>query len=165
MPSDNCQSRRNGRTALGRVLTSHLPHTGLVKLVLWQTMRPQTTRSAQNHITKSNKRRGLFLTVSCDSATRQPQKDVGELIKSTYKLQIDPRSRAAFNSYFDQHFKFESGSASQARQALLFMCWFYSAVSTFIEAARRIPSCRKVSFVLVKPLGIVPGSQTLRDGQ
>jgi hypothetical protein len=95
----------------------------------------------------------------CNPTTPDSEKDIGELIKSTYKFQIDPRSRAAFNSYFNQHFKFESGSALRARRALLFMCRFYSAVSTFIEAARRIPSFRKVSFVLVKPLGIVPGSQ------
>jgi len=101
----------------------------------------------------------------CNPTTPGSEKDIGELIKSTCKLQIDPRSRAAFNSYFDQHFKFESGSASQARQALLFMCWFYSAVSIFIEAAWRIPSCRKVLFVLVRPLGIVPGSQNGTSGR
>ncbi len=39
------------------------------------------------------------------------------------------------------------------------MCRFYSAASTFAEAAQRIPSFRKVSFLLVKPFSADADSQ------
>jgi hypothetical protein len=95
----------------------------------------------------------------CDPTTSDPKEDIGNLIKLTHKFQTDIRNRAAFNSYFGRHFKFDSTSASRARRALLFMCRFYFAASTFAEAARQIPSFRKVSFVLVKPFSDILSSQ------
>lgn len=114
----------------------------------------------ESHHQIEQEARHIFETVFafCKLTTTDFVETLGDLIKSTYKFQMDLRSRVVFNNYFDQHFRFESGSASRARRALLFMCRFYSAVSTFTEAAQRIPSFRQISFVLLNPFSRISRS-------
>ena len=69
-----------------------------------------------------------------------------DLIESTYTFQTDLRGRMAWGSCFIRHFPGRMKSATRARRALLFLCRFHAAVSTFIEAAKVLSSFRRISF-------------------
>ena len=87
---------------------------------------------------------------SCLRLNLESSPELLELIKSTYILQTNVKSRAFFRKHFCQHFGLAFGAAKRALRALLFLCRFYSAVSTFIEAPSRISAFRTISFVSVR---------------
>lgn len=82
--------------------------------------------------------------------TEPPVEDLAEVIKSAFILQTDVRSRTFLQCCFVGHFGLDFAAASRARRALLFMCRFHAAVSTFTEAASRLPSFRSMSFKFVE---------------
>lgn len=86
---------------------------------------------------------------SCLRPNMEFDPELLELIKSSYILQTNVKSRAFFRKHFCQHFGLAFGAAKRALRALLFICRFYSAVSTFVEAASRISTFRTTSFVFV----------------
>ena len=86
---------------------------------------------------------------SCSSSNLESSPDFLELIQSCYTLHTDVKSRAYFRKHFCQHFGLAFGAAKKAQRALLFLCRFYTAVSTFTEAASRISAFRTISFVRV----------------
>ena len=55
----------------------------------------------------------------------------------------------AFGSQFAGHCPVGTRSAARARRSLLFLCRFHSATSTFVEAAKVLPSFRYISFPLL----------------
>ena len=71
---------------------------------------------------------------------------LAELIESIYTFQKDLRSQMALGSCFTRYFPDRIKSAARARRALLFLCRFHAAVSTFIEAAKVLSSFRRISF-------------------
>ena len=86
---------------------------------------------------------------SCSSSNLESSPEFLELIQSCYTLHTDVKSRAFFRKHFCQHFGLAFGAAKKAQRALLFLCRFYAAVSTFTEAASRISAFRTISFVYV----------------
>ena len=87
---------------------------------------------------------------SCLRLNLESSLELLELIKSSHILQTNVESRAFFRKHFCQHFGLAFGAAKRALRALQFLCRFYSAVSTFIEAASRISAFRTISFVPVR---------------
>ena len=85
----------------------------------------------------------------CLGSNLESGPELFELIESCYILHINVKSRALFRMHFCQHFGLAFGAAKRAQRALLFLCRFYSAVSTFTEAASRIAAFRNISFVRV----------------
>ena len=85
----------------------------------------------------------------CSSSNSESSPEFLELIQSCYIVHTDVKSRAFFRKHFCQHFGLAFGAAKKAQRALLFLCRFYAAVSTFTEAASRISAFRTISFVPV----------------
>lgn len=104
----------------------------------------------------------LFQRVLKFCQIRKPSiEDLAEIIKSTFILQTDVRSRAKFQGCFVGHFGLACEAASRAHRALLFLCKFYAAVLVFTEAAARLSSFRTMSFKFINPFRkVLP----LKDG-
>lgn len=86
----------------------------------------------------------------CSHPSTQPEEALLELMKETYLLQTDIRSRMVFRACFIDHFGLALGGAMRAQRALLFLCRYYGAISTFVAAATQIPSFRNISIRLAK---------------
>lgn len=86
-----------------------------------------------------------------------------ELLESAYMLYAGLRSRAFFRAHFSRQFGLAFEAAYRAQRALLFLCRFYAAVSTFTEAASWIPSFRQISVECVQPFKAVAGVEGKRS--
>ena len=75
--------------------------------------------------------------------------EMRKMIIATYHFQRDLKNRVALASHLVRDFGLSRAGAARARRALLFLCRFHAAATTFTRAAREIGSFQRISLVPV----------------